>query len=150
MSGNAQPQFTRQANISSVLVTAARSTSDGSGGTIGTDMFLAFTADATNGSYVELARIIAVASAAATTTNTTVIRLYISSITSGSTTTANTFLIAEITIPSVSADQAAASINWYDVPLGFRLPAGWTILASTGTANAASTAWRVTVVGGDY
>ncbi len=150
MGGNAQPQYTRQGNTGSVLVTAARSTSDGSGGTIGTDMFLAFTADATNGSYVEAAIIYAVASAAATATNATVIRIYISSITSGSTTTANTFLIAEIPIASQTADQAAAAINGFPVPLGFRLPAGYTILASTGTANATNTAWRVTVIGGDY
>lgn len=150
MGANVQPQYTRQANISSVLIAAARTTSDGSGGTIATDMWLAFTADSNNGSYVEFARIIAVASAAATVTNATVIRIYVSSITSGSTTTANTWLIKELPIASQTADQAAAAINAFDVPLGFRLPASYTILASTGTANASNTAWRATVFGADY
>ncbi len=151
MSGNAQPQFTRQGNIGSVLFGgAALTTSDGSSGTIGTNIFLAFTADATNGSYVEAIRIMAVASAAATATAATVVRVYISSITSGSTTTANTFLIGELALPAITADQTTTATNWYDLPLGFRLPAGYTILVSSHIVNNANTSLRATVFGGDY
>ena len=150
MSGNVQPQFTRQGNITGVNVLAANTTSDGSGGTVGTNIYLAFTADATNGSYVEFARIQAVGSTAATATNATVIRIYVSSVTSGSTTTSNTHLVAEIAIPAITTDQTTTANNWYDVPLGFRLPAGWGILASTHIVNVAATAWRVIVFGGDY
>lgn len=149
MTANAQPRFTTTPNVNSVLVTAARTTSDGSGGTVGTDMFLAFTAGA-SGSYVDFVVLLAVASAAATATNATVIRIYISTINTGSTTTANTWCIKEIPIASQTADQAAAAINEFPIPLGFQLPANYTILLSTGTANATNTAWRGTVFGGDF
>jgi len=150
MSGNATPMFTRQANIGAANVTAANTTSDGSGGTIGTNIYSVLAADLTNGSYVEFVRIMVVASAAATATVATVIRIYVSSQQSGATTTANTHLIAEIAIPASTADQTTTANNWYDVPLGFRLPAGWALLASTHIVANANTAWRVTAIGGDY
>jgi hypothetical protein len=149
MSGNAQPQFTKQGNIGATDVTTARTLSDGTG-TIGTNLWLAFTADATNGSYVEFARIMGVGSVAATATVATVIRLYVSSLASGATATTNTHLIAEVALPIITTDQTVTATNAFDVALGFRLPAGWTILASTHIVNAASTTWRVIVFGGDY
>jgi hypothetical protein len=150
MPGNAVPQFTRIGNIASALLTAALTTSDGSGGTIGTNISVVFTADATNGSYVESVRIAIVASAASTAAAGTTIRIYVSSIASGSTTTANTFLITEVAVPAVTADQATTATNVFDVALGFRLPAGYTILASTHVAANANTGYRVTSFGGDY
>lgn len=149
MGGNAQPQFTRQGNVSSVAVTAANTSSEG-GGTVGTSIFLAFTADATNGSYVDFLRWAPTASTAGTSTTATVGRVYISSITSGTTTSANTFLIGEINLPSVTADSSSAAINMYDIPLGFRIPAGNTILVTNHAAPAANSQWVATVFGGDF
>lgn len=145
------PQFCATGDIQSVLAgAAALTTSDGSSGTIGTNIFVAFTSSSTNGSYVEAIRFINVASAAATSTNATTVRIYVSSITTGSTTTANTWLIAELALPSVTADQTTTALNWYDMPLGFRLNASYTILVSCHIANAASTSVRCVVFGGDY
>jgi hypothetical protein len=151
MGGNTLPQFTKQANISSVLATTAQTTNDGSTGTIGTNYWLAFTADATNGSYVEFLRVMPVASAAGTAMNATTIRVFVSSLTSGSVGTANTYCIYELAIPAVTADQGSGvANNAYDIPLGFRLPAGYTILVTTHVAATASAAYRCTVFGGDY
>jgi hypothetical protein len=148
--GNAVPQFTRVGNISSALLTAALTTSDGSGGTIATNIYVVFTADSVNGSYVEAVRIVPVASAAGTATSATVIRIYVSTITSGATATTNTFLVAEVAIPALTADQTTVGINVFDVPLGFRLPASYTILASSHIAAAANTGYRAVAFGGDY
>ena len=151
MSGNAQPQFTRQGNIGSTLFGGtALTTSDGSSGTIGTTMQIAFTADATNGSYVEAIRVMAVASVAATATAATVARVYVSSIATGSTTTSNTYLIGELALPAITADQTTTATNWFDLPLGFRLPAGYTILVSSHVVNNGSTNLRAIIFGGDY
>jgi hypothetical protein len=151
MSGNSQPQFTRQGNIGSVLAGgAALTTSDGSSGTIGTNIFVAFTADATNGSYVDFLRLLPVASSAGTSTNATTVRIYVSSVATGSTTTSNTYLIAEQALPIIVADQTTTADSPWDIPLGFRLPAGYTLLVSCHEANAANTAIRATVFGGDY
>ena len=148
MAGNSTPQFTKNGAISSVLVTAANTSSQG-GGTIGTDTFLAFTANATNGSYVDYVRLIATATAP-TTTTATVARIYASSVASGSITSANTYLLAEVTLPATAADSASLAIAPYDVPIGFRLPAGWTILVMNHAAPAANSAWRAIVIAGDY
>jgi hypothetical protein len=149
MSANTQPQFTAIGDIASCLVTTALTTNDGSTGTIGTNIFLGFTAGA-NGSYVEYARVQAVASVQGTSAAATCLRCFISSITSGGCSTSNTFFWAEVALPAIVADSASTAAIPYDIMLGFRLPAGWSLLFSTGTAANANTAWRVTTVGGDY
>jgi hypothetical protein len=148
MAGNATPQFTKNGAVNSVLVTAANTSSQG-GGTIATDIWKAFTADATNGSFVDTVRFIPTATAA-TTTTATVGRVFLSSVTAGATTSANTFLFAEVTLPAVSADNATIPVFPIDVPLNMRIPAGWTVLVTNHAAPAANTAWRVNVIAGDY
>ena len=131
-------------------MTAANTDSDGTGN-IGTPtMYVLFTADATNGSYVEFVRFTLVGNSAGASMVATVARVYASSITSGVTSSANTYLLGEIAIPASTVDAATAAGNWFDFPLGFRLPAGWTILGSLGTAASSNTGVRGTVIGGDY
>ena len=96
MAANSNPRFTKIGKISSVLVTAANTSSQG-GGTVATDIFLAFTADSTNGSFVERVRLIPTATAA-TTTTASVARVFVSSVASGATTSANTYLLSLIHI----------------------------------------------------
>jgi hypothetical protein len=150
MSANVQPQFCAVANISSVLFGgAALTTSDGSSGTVGTNIFLAFTPGA-NGSYIEVIRIMAVASAAATATAATTVRIYISTVNTGSTTTSNTWLFNELALPAITADQTTTATNFYDVPCGFRIGSANYILISSHIVNNANTSLRATTFGGDY
>jgi len=151
MAGNSQPQFTRQGNIGSALFGGtALATSDGSGGTFGTSMVVVFSADSTNGSYVEAIRILGVASTAATATAATVVRVYVSNTNTGSSSTTTSFLIAELALPAITADQTTTATNWYDLPLGFRLPASYYITVSSHIVNNANTNLRAVVFGGDY
>ena len=145
---NSDPIFTRNGALSSVLVTAANTSSQG-GGTIATDIFKAFTADATNGSYVQRVRWLPTATAP-TTTTATVGRVFISSVTSGTTTSANTWLWDEVVLPATAADNASAAVTEFDIILGFALNPGYTILVTNHAAPAANTAWRAIVVAGDY
>lgn len=145
---NAQPRFTKNGKVQSVLVTAANTSSQG-GGTVGTDIFKCFDGDATNGSFIEKLRVIATATTP-TATTATVLRVFISSVNTGTTTSSNTFLIGEFALASVSADNASTGLNAFDVPLGFTVPAGYSILVTNHAAPAANTAWRVTAIGGDY
>lgn len=149
MAANTEPIFSKNGKIGSVLVTAANTSSQG-GGTIGTDIFLAFTADATNGSFIRQVRFIVTATTANTASTATVGRVFISSVTSGATTSANTFMIAEITLPSLTADSSTAGASYIDIPLGFPIPASYTILVTTHAAPAANSAWRAVVIAGDY
>lgn len=145
---NTTPNFTKNGAVGSVLVTAALADSSGAA-TIATNIFLAFTADATSGSFIEFVRFIPVATAA-TTTTATVGRVFLSSVTSGVTTSTNTWLVAEVVLPAIAADNASAAVNWLDLPINLRIPAGYTILVSNHAAPAANTNWRALVVGGDY
>lgn len=129
--------------------TTANTKSDGTG-TIGTDMLLAFTADATYGAYVEKVRIQAQGSTASTPTTASVARIYISSQTAGATTNSNTWLWREVRLNSVTVDQPTAALSYTDVDLDFSLPPGYTILVSMPHAAAAGTSWAFNVIGGDY
>jgi len=152
MPANLEPIYSKQGNTGCVArwlpATTANVKSDGVG-TIGTDMLLAFTAG-TNGAKMDRIRLAPAASVAATATTGTVGRFYISSVTSGATTNANTFMIAEVALPAQTCDQTTAATSFIDIPLGFVLPAGWTILFSMHHAAAANTSWGAVVFGGDY
>lgn len=147
MAGNATPQFTKNGVIGSAISSAANTSSSGAG-TIGTNIWKILTAGS-EGTFVECVRFLPVATAT-TTTTATVGRVFASSVTSGATTSADTFLVAETVLPAVSAGSASTAVNNLDVPVNFRLPAGWTLLFTTHAAPASNTNWRATAFGGDY
>lgn len=152
MAPNTTPIYSNVPVITSGQLTSsitANTNSDGTG-TIGTNMVLCFTADATNGSFVTKIRIWPCANAAATVMTATVIRVYISSIASGSTTSANTFLYVEIPATALTADQTTTAITYYEQTLNFALPPGYTILVSSHEGQASSTLWQCIVWGGNY
>jgi len=129
--------------------TTANVKSDGTG-TIGTDMLLLCTSESTYGSFVQKVRLTPQAGTAATATTATVARIYISSVTSGSTTNANTTLFAEVALPSQTADQTTTATVPIEIPIGLALKAGETLLFSMHHAAAANTSWGVISVCGDY
>lgn len=148
MAANTVPSFTKEALISSVLVTAGNTSSQG-GGTIGTDIFLVATAGA-DGAFVEKVRLIPTATTAATSTSITVARIFLSTQSSGATTSANTYLYAEAFLTNQSADSSTVAVTAIDMPLGFRLPAGMSILVTNHVAPAANSAWRALAIAGNY
>lgn len=148
MPANTDPIFTKNVLLGSVLVTAANTSSQG-GGTIGTDIFLVETHNATNGGFNRRLRFIPTATAA-TTTTATVGRIFVSTQASGATTSANTFLLAEVTLPAIAAANASSAVFWFDVRLADGIEAGMSILVTNHAAPAANTAWRVVSFGGDY
>jgi hypothetical protein len=141
MPANNQPIFTRLADVQWTVsaMTVANTTTDLTAGTI----YLAFTADATNGGYVQRIRFRTLG----TNSNATVARVWVNN---GSTnaTAANNTLIDEITLPTTTVSQVAAQAN-YELPLNFALPAGYRIYITLGTAPT-SAGWNATVIGGKY
>lgn len=148
MAQNTLAGFTKAGKISSALLTAANTRSDGNG-TIGTDIFLVFTAGA-DGAFVEKIRLILTGTVAATSSGITVCRIFISTQAAGATTSANTYLYAEMALNAQSADSSTVAVSPLDVPLGFRLDPNLTILASVHAAPVANTAWRALAIAGDY
>lgn len=150
MAQNTAPIFTKIPVVSFGTLTGniGLTRSDGVG-TIGTDIFKMFTADSTDGSFVSKVRI----SAAATTSTSmtaSVIRIYISSITSGSTTAADTVLYAEVAVAALAAAHTSNATNFYEVPFNCALPPSYTILASIDDNLAANTRWQFLTFAGDY
>jgi hypothetical protein len=141
MPANNQPIFTRLADVQWTVsaMTVANTTTDLTAGTI----YLAFTADVTNGGYVQRIRFRTLG----TNSNATVARVWVNN---GSTTAtaANNTLIDEITLPTTTVSQVAAQAN-YELPLNFALPAGYVIYITLGTAPT-SAGWKATVIGGKY
>lgn len=149
MTANTSPVWALTPVASPVSVTAANTKSNGDG-TIGTDIFLAYTAGA-NGGWVSKVRLTPSATSSPTNTAATVLRIYLSTKTSGATTGGtDTFLIAEQAVPSVSADNSSQGVPCVDVPLNLAIPTGYSLLVSTHAAPAANTSQHAVVFGGDY
>ena len=141
MPANNQPIFTRLSDVQWTIsaMTVANTTADLTSGTI----YLAFTADTTNGGYVQRVRFRTLG----TNANATAARIWVNN---GSTTAtaANNTLIDEITLPTTTVSQVAAQSN-YELPLNFALPAGYRVYITVATAPT-SAGWNATVIGGKY
>jgi len=150
MPGNSDPLFSRVGTIGTPVAVTAANTSTQGGGTIGTDMFLAFTSDATNGSFVREVRFVPCATTAGTATTATVARVFISTQTSGATTSSNTHMYADIALGAQTADSASAGTFPVIVPMNIALDPGYTILVTNHASPAANTHWKAMVIGGKY
>ena len=141
MPANVQPIYTRVPDVQWTIsaMTVANTTKDLTGGTI----YLAFSADSTNGGYVQRIRFRSLGN----NSSATVARVWINN---GSTTAtaANNTLIDEITLPTTTNSELVAQSN-YELPLNFGLPPGDRIYVTLGTAPN-SAGWQATVIGGKY
>jgi hypothetical protein len=144
MPANIDPIYSRLGDVSNnsgtgmnQLVLAAANDYTG----IDADVSLIFTADVTNGSYVQRIRF-----KAGGTNTASVARIYINN---GSTPTsaANNVFYGEVSLPATTANAAAATVE-IDYPLNLALPPGFRLYFGLGTAVAAG--WVACVVGGEY
>ena len=138
MAANTQPIYTLLADIqwSPTVITTANTAKDGTG-TVAT----VFTADATNGGFIQKVRF-----RAAGTNVATVARLFINN---GATnaTAANNILYEEITLPTTTLSETAQLLN-QEITLGFALPPGYKLLVTIGTTVVAG--YYVSTIGGKY
>lgn len=146
MAANTKPIFTLTPDIQWGIA-------DGNGGTAGPlktantakdgtgTVLTVFTADATNGGFVQKITARPVGSNTAS-----VLRIFINN---GSTnaTVANNILIGEIALPATTLTEVA-NMPGYELPLNFALPAGYKINVVLGTTVAAG--YCVSVIGGKY
>lgn len=138
MAANTQPIFTRLGDVQwgTTTVATANTAKDGTG-----TVLTAFTADATNGGFVQRIRF-----RAAGTNIATVARVFINN---GSTnaTALNNILWDEITLSATTLSEVAA-LQTYELPLNFALPLGYKLNVTIGTTVAAG--YYVSVIGGKY
>jgi hypothetical protein len=142
MAANTAPIFSLLGDVqwtnTGAMVTA-NTTKDLTSGTI----YLAFTADATNGGFVQRIRFRSLG----TNTNATVARVWINNGGATATIASNT-LFDEITLTATTVSETAA-LATFELPLNFALPPGYKIYVTLGTAPT-SAGWQGTVIGGKY
>ena len=154
MAANSDPIYSKVADIqtdtlaaATLLGPTANTAQDGTG-----TIYPIFTADATNGGYVQKIMFQSI-----TTTALTVCRVFIAdtttTVTSGalvSNTSLNCHLFNEITLPAVTVSQTAAAPH-LELPINMAIPPGYRIAITFGTSTGASTTgWNVIAVGGKY
>jgi hypothetical protein len=141
MAANTAPIFTKIGDTQWTIsaMTVANNTYDLTSGTI----YLAFTADATNGGFVQRIRF----KPLGTNGSATVCRVFINN---GLTTAtaANNTMWDEISLPTTAAS-ATAALATYELPLNIALPAGYRLYCVVATAPT-SAGWNATVIGGKY
>ena len=144
MPGNSEPIYTRVGDVStngSTGMATALVTATGDYTGVSANHQLVFTADATNGGYVQRLRF------QATGTNTaSVARIYINNGSTNTTATNNTFY-GQVSLPATTAINTAATVE-VDYPMNFALNPGFRIYVGLGTTVAAS--WICTAIGGKY
>ena len=138
MAANTAPIFSSLGDIEwgTTVLTTQNTAKDGTG-----TILNCFTADATNGGFVQRIRF-----RAAGTNIATVARVFINN---GSTnaTAANNILYDEITLAATTLSEVAA-LPVYELPLNFALPPGYKLNVTLGTTVAAG--YYVSVIGGKY
>lgn len=136
MTANAAPMFVGQGQSAWCTLTTQNTAIDGTG-TVGT----CFTADATNGSFLESLRIQPLG-----TNVPTVLRVFENN---GSTnaTAANNTLLFEVTLPTTTAS-AVAALPSILYPMNRLMAPGYKINVTLGTTVSAG--WQVTGAGGKY
>ncbi len=137
MPANVDPIYSRLGDVEwGAVLTAANTAKDGTGTTS-----TVFTADATNGGFVQKLIV-----RPAGTNVATVVRTWVNNGATSATATNNS-LIAETTIAATTLSEVAAVVG-NEIPLNFALPAGYKILVACGTTVAGGL--HITGVGGAY
>ena len=151
MAANNDPIYSKASDYQgSALITTAASVVYDISGTIGTDIYKVFTADSTNGGFVQKLRF-KYAANGTTTSVAAVIKIWISSVTSGTPTIGtNAWFYDEVNIPATGALTTTSSGPVYEVPFNFPIPAGYTILCKVTVSQTASTGWLCSVIAGKY
>jgi hypothetical protein len=144
MPGNNDPIYSRVGDVSNngttgmnAAITAAANDYTGAGA----NNSLIFTADATNGSYVQRIRLKPIGTNAAS-----VMRFFINN-GSANTTAANNVYYGEVSLPATTISSTTALIEM-DYLLNFALPPGFRLYMGLGTAVAAG--WVAVVIAGKY
>ena len=153
MPANTNPIFVLSSNIGKTIVNAANVATDGSG-TIGTNIFLLLTAGS-NGSRIDSITFTNSSASAINTSSNTRVACYISTQTSGATSSANTFIFAEGLIPVRTARSATniGSTITFNFAGGLLIPSGTNILVTSSIYSAVaplSDIYSVVAKGGNY
>ena len=143
MAGNPNPIYSRVGaiglNAGATLGTTIVSDYNGTGA----NNAVVFTADATNGGFVQRLRFKALG-----TNNVSVARIYFNN-GSTNTTAANNSFYGEISLPSTTGTATAATVD-VDYPINVALPPAYRVVVGISAGAALANGWAVTTIAGSY
>lgn len=148
MAKNNDPIYPKTPKVRGVAITAANTRSDGVG-TIGTDIFLIGTVGA-EAAFLRFIELWPTASVAGTSTTATVARAFLSTVSSGATTAANTHPCGEQQLGSQSAANSTTPVSPVVIPINKQVEANMSVLITNHAAPAANTAWKAVAYWGEY
>jgi hypothetical protein len=149
MAGNQAPIFSKVAAMGYTPNGAMGTATSGSYGLVTdyvgtqTNNAIIFTADATNGGFVQRIRFKAVGTNAAA-----VARIYVNN-GSATTTANNNYFYGEMSLPATTASSNSATPD-LDYLMNFALPPGYKILVGISSASSLASGWVPTVIAGSY
>lgn len=145
MAANTTPIFTNVPKVSWTSLTGVDGSADGTDA----DVKSLFTADSTDGSFIQKLLIIPVSTSGSTSTSAAAVRIYLNNGSSVGTADNNS-LIYEVTLPVTTVNVAnTVAVTTFEIPLNIQLPPSYAVYVGV-TALAANTNIRVTAFGGDY
>jgi hypothetical protein len=140
MAANTSPIFSLAGAVSlGTAITAVVTDYTGAGA----NNVVAFTANATNGGFIQRIRF-----KAAGTNAVAVARIYLNN-GSANTSAANNTFYGEISLPATTAITTAATVD-IDYPMNFALPAGYRIVIGISATTTLASGWVPTVIAGSY
>lgn len=140
MAANISPIFSKAGAIGlGTGITAVVTDYDGTGA----NNVVIFTADATNGGFVQRIRF-----KAKGTNAVAVARIYINN-GAANTTAANNSFYGELSLPATTASTTAATVD-IDYPMNFALPAGYRLVVGISASTTLASGWVPTTIAGAY
>lgn len=151
MAANNDPIYSKVGDVQSpgALIAAVNASLYDAAGTIGTDIYKVWTADATNGGYLQRMRVKYVSNGT-TTSNACVMKFFLSNTASGAVTNTTAWYYDEMAIAATGTLTTTGTSITYDMPFNFALPPGWSVLVKITVAQPASSGFVCTGIGGKY
>ena len=150
MAANTSPIWTLTPNVGFAGITNTVANANTTApGTIGTDCFLAFTSGV-DGSYLQKVRFSFTSTTSVISPVATTLQVYLSTINTGATSSADTSLIAQVQAAVQSVALVTTAPYQIEIPFNFAIPASRYILVTQSVAQTTDANWQALVIGGDY
>jgi hypothetical protein len=150
MAANTSPIWTLTPNVSGADITSTvANVNTTAPGTIGTNCFLAFTSGA-DGSYLQKIRFSFVSTTSVISSVNTTLQVYLSTVNTGATSTANVKLIAQVQAAAQTVSAVTTAPYVVEIPLNFAIPASRYLLVTQSVAQTTNANWQALVIGGNY
>jgi len=150
MAANTSPIWTLTPNVSHAdILTASTNVNTTAPGTIGTNCFLAFTSGV-DGSYIQKFRFSFVSTTSVISSVATTLQVYSSTVNTGTTTTANTDLLAIVQAAAQTVSAVTTAPYQIEIPFNFAIPANRFLLVAQSVAQSANSNWQGLAIGGNY